>query len=156
MLGAVLELSKPIKNSAALSEAGWPPGFDFYGPVPTKMLLNKRSSWGNRPHICALEFADLSDGQRVELRNDRGWCHWPPNTTTSRWQIANGREITKMAHMILHPCDDDEWERWIVEELRQVGIEVDRASVHAAPYRVEFGPSLQDMLRRPKQQRSPT
>ncbi len=127
---------------------------DGYGPTPIKIMLNEYgglSGEADEPSISALEFVDLSDGCRIGLRDGRGWgADWALNTSTSQWAIANGRNQANSAILILDPDDDDDWERWIIEELHKADIEVDPASVHAAPYRVEFGPRLQDMLRQPK------
>ncbi len=129
---------------------------DSYGPIPIKIMLNEYGGLGElsgEPGISALEFADLSDGCRIGLRDGRSWSHWPLNTPDSQWASANGHQLANEAILMLDPDDNDDnddWERWIVEELRQVGIEADPTSVHAAPYRIEFGPRLQDMLRQPK------
>jgi len=150
-IGAVIELDGRGRRESDVVElrADMQPRDGGYGPIPAKMLRNRRDRLAEAsiPHLHAVEFAELSDGRRVVLRDDRGWCHWPPNTATSRWRIANGREIVKMAILILDPDDNDDWERWVAEQLRMAGIDVDAASVHAAPYRVELGPRLQHELR---------
>ena len=150
-LGAVIELDDPGRRESGVVElrADMQPRDGGYGPIDVKMLRNRRIRLADAsmPHLYAVEFADLSDGHRIVLRENRGWCHWPPNTPESRWRIANGREIVKMAILILDPDDNDDWERWVTQELRRVGADVDAASVHAAPYRVEFGPALDAALR---------
>jgi hypothetical protein len=154
-LGAVLEFADPAGGGATIDELGRDllPRNGGFGHVPSEMLLARRSGMAESgaPHLYAVEFADLSDGRRIVLRDDRGWCHWPANTPTSRWTIANGREITKMALIILEPDDNDDWERWVVEQLHSAGVDTDPASVHAAPYRVEFGIRVQHELRQPQQ-----
>lgn len=149
-IGAVIELDDGGRREAGVVElrADMQPRDGGYGPIPAKMLRNRRNRLAEAsiPHLHAVEFAELSDGRRVVLRDDRGWCHWPPNTATSRWRIANGREIVKMAILILDPDNNDDWERWVTEHLRLAGVDVDAASVHAAPYRVELGPRLQHEL----------
>lgn len=150
-LGAVIELDGARRREPGVVElrADMQPRDGGYGPVPAKMLRSRRNrlAQSSIPHLYAVEFAELSDGRRVVLRDDRGWCHWPPNTATSRFKIANGREIVKMAILILDPDDNDDWERWVTEQLHTAGVDVDAASVHAAPYRVELGPRLQHELR---------
>ncbi len=158
-LGAVVELADPVGSGATVEEldATMQPRDGGYGPVPSKMLLAQRSRMAKtgRPHLYAVEFADLSDGRRIVLRDDRGWRHWPPNTPASRWRIANGREIAKMAILILDPDDNDDWERWVVEQLRSAGVDADPASVHAAPYQVDFGSRVQHELRQPAAMNEP-
>ena len=84
------------------------------------------------------------------LKDDRGWSHWPVHFPYSQWKVADGRELTKEAIMILDPGDDEVWMEWVVERLRFLGIDVDPASVHAAPFQVEFGPRVQHELRQRK------
>ena len=154
-LGAVLELADSVGSGATINElvATMESRDDYYGIVSSEMLLAEQRGMARAecPHLYAAEFADLSDGRRIVLRDDRGWRHWPPNTPTSRWRIANGRELAKMAMLILDPDDNDDWERWVVEQLRSAGVDADPTSVHAAPYRVEFGTRIQHELRQPQQ-----
>ena len=98
----------------------------------------------------AEEFADLSDGRRVILKDDRGWSLWPFRYPDSSWKFASGRQLTKEAILVLDPDDNERWMEWGVERLRFLGIDVDPASVHAAPFRVEFGPRVRHELRQRK------
>jgi hypothetical protein len=153
-LGAVVELANSVDRSTIVNEvnATMEAGDDYYGLAPSAMLARRSGmAESGTPHLYAVEFADLSDGRRIVLRDVRGWGHWPVNTPASRWQIANGREITKMALFILDPDDNDDWERWVVEQLHSAGVDTGPASVHAAPYRVEFGIRVQHELRQPQQ-----
>lgn len=96
------------------------------------------------------EYADLSDGRRVILRDDRGWAGWPRNGLDSKWKIPAGREFTSMTMFVLAPDEvdtDEVWEGWVVERLRFLGVEVDPVSVHQAPFHVEFGPLIDHQLR---------
>lgn len=97
--------------------------------------------------LHAEEFADLSDGRRVVLKDDRRWDFWPVPRPVSSWRLANGRELTRQTIMMLDPRHNDEWEDWVVERLRTLDVDIDLASVHAAPFRVEFGPRVQHELR---------
>ena len=158
-LGAVVELADPVDRGAAVDkpDATMQPRDYYYGLVTTEMEVAEqarmtRTGW---PRLDAVEFADLGDGRRVVLRADRGWGYWPPNTPASRWRIAYGREIARMAILILDPDDHDDWERWVVEQLRSAGVDADPASVHAAPYQVEFGTRIQHELRQPAAMNQP-
>ena len=97
--------------------------------------------------LYAEEFVDLSDGRRVVLKDDRRWDFWPVPRPVSSWRLANGRELTRQTIMMLDPRHNDEWEDWVVERLRTLDVDIDPASVHAAPFRVEFGPRVQHELR---------
>lgn len=100
--------------------------------------------------LYAEEFAELSDGRRFVLKDDRRWDFWPVPRPESSWRLANGRELARQTIMMLDPRHHDEWEDWVVERLRLLGADVDPASVHAAPFRVEFGPRVQHELRKHK------
>lgn len=115
------------------------------------------------------EFADLSDGQRVVLSDDRGFgstlhaVEWDPETGEVRdaswhegselealvsdpWRFTTRESLTKSVIGALDPEDDQEWYHWVVERLDSLGFEVDPASVEAAPYRVEFGSRVLEEL----------
>lgn len=122
-----------------------------WSPPPDGLLAERQKMLeSGRPQFYAEEFADLSDGRRVILKDDRGWSHWPVNFPYSQWKVADGRDLTKEAILMLDPGDDEVWMEWVVERLRFLGIDVDPASVHAAPFQVEFGPRVRHELRQRK------
>lgn len=115
------------------------------------------------------EFADLSDGRRAILSNDRGFggtlhaVDWNPVTGEVRdaswhegselealvsdpWRFTTRESLTKSVIAALDPEDDQEWYRWVVERLGSQGFEVDPESVEAAPYQVEFGTQVLEEL----------
>ena len=103
--------------------------------------------------LYAEEFADLSDGRCVILKDDRGWSLRPnryPRYPDSSWKFASGRKLAKEAILVLDPDDNERWMEWVVGRLRFLGIDVDPASVHAAPFKVEFGPRVRYELRQRK------
>ena len=115
---------------------------------PQEMQAQRREMFeSGMRELYAEEFADLSDGRRVFLKDDRSWDFWPVPRPESSWRFANGREVTRQTIMMLDPRHHDEWEDWVVERLHTLGVDVDPASVHAAPFRVEFGPRVQHELR---------
>ncbi len=115
------------------------------------------------------EFADLSDGQRVTLSDDRGFgstlhaVEWNPETgevrdaswhegselealVSDQWRFTTRESLTQEVIGYFDRDDDQEWYRWVVERLGSQGFEVDPASVEAAPYRVEFGSRVLEEL----------
>lgn len=117
-------------------------------------------------HFSLNEFADLSDGRRVTLRDNRGFSSASsvvrfvdetdhvPETSCDRgsctessigisssdpWRHTTQASLTQSVLAAVQPDDDLYWFEWVVERLRSFGIEIDPASVRAAPYRVEFG-----------------
>lgn len=130
-------------------------GFAFGIVAPEVALAERRKMLeSGRSHFYLEEFADLSDGRRVLLRDDRGWSGWPANPPDSPWKVTNGRELTKAVILVLDPDDhefwNEYWMKWVIERLCFLGIEVDPVSVHVAPFRVEFGPRVQHQLRQRK------
>ena len=108
----------------------------------------RRSEIGS---LCFTEFADLSDGQRVVLRNDRGygwiWGDSPgPLPGVTRQSLAE--DIRD--YLVQLEEDRPTSPEWVVELVaRLYEIEIDLASVQAAlraPYHVEFGPHLSQQL----------
>ncbi|MDE0603895.1 MAG: hypothetical protein OXI18_05765 [bacterium] len=116
-----------------------------------------------------IEFADLSDGRRVTIRDDRGFSgslhavNWDPDTGEVReaswhpgsrleslvsdpWRFETRESLTRDVIAALDPDDDQEWYERVVERLGSLGIEVDPISVEAAPYQVEFGSRVLEEL----------
>ncbi|WP_420618188.1 hypothetical protein [Candidatus Poriferisocius sp.] len=120
-----------------------------YTVVPNDVVFaeQREAFESGKTHFYVEEFADLTDGRRVILRDDRGWSSWPVNSPNSQWKTAIGRELTKMTILVLDPNDNENWMEWVIERLHFLGIAVDPISVHAAPFQVEFGPRVRNELR---------
>ena len=100
-----------------------------------------------RTAFSATEFAELSDGRRVDVRSDRGfgwsWKHSPGpfhNQTVESF-------TDETRHWFMEYEEDEPTPpEWFVERFQRLyGIEIDPASVQAArrvPLRVELGPRL--------------
>ncbi len=135
----------------ASEELGTPRPLPRRGPETEGLEAERqRMLESGKPQFYAEEFADLSDGRRVILKDDRGWSHWPINSPDSNWKVATGHELTIEAIVMLDPGDDDLWMEWVIERLRFFGVAVDPVSVRAAPFHVEFGPRVQHELRQRK------
>ena len=163
-LGAIVEiedLSGPPRwpvlyggycvHRPAPEELGTPRQLPRRGPESEGLEAERRRMLeSGKPQFYAEEFADLSDGRRVILKDDRGWAHWPVNSPDSSWKVATGHELTIEAILMLDPGDDELWMEWVVERLRFFSIDVDPVSVRAAPFHVEFGPGVRHELRQRK------
>ena len=129
---------------------------------------------GSKPmarSFCLTEFADLSDGRRVILRDDGGFSgapmavDWDPDTGEVRdaswqpgtkfesligdqWRFTTGQSLTGDVIATLDPDGRQEWYDWVVDRLRTLGIEVDPGSVVTAPYQVEFGSRVLEELQK--------
>jgi len=116
-----------------------------------------------------VESAELDDGQRVMLSSDRGWSDgkiqiaYPefedatrrlprkvilPFDYTDPWVTTTRAGLTETLLGVLEPDGDESWYQRLAERLAENGINVDIADVESAPYRIEFGPILENELRR--------
>ena len=108
----------------------------------------RRSEIGS---LSVTEFADLSDGQRVVLRNDRGYG-WIWGDSPGPLPGVTRQSLAEDIRYYLVQLEED-WPtppEWVVELVAHLyEIEIDLASVQAAlraPYHVEFGPHLSQQL----------
>ena len=116
-----------------------------------------------------VEFAELDDGRRLELRADRGMNHGEPRIAygpvdgtderspgppripfdlSDPWQFVTRQSLTAEVLAYVDPDDEESWWRWLVDRLAELGVDVDMAAVRSVPYRVEFGPILDGELHR--------
>lgn len=114
-----------------------------------RIAYRQRRREGDSLHVT--EFADLSDGRRVVLRNDRGYgCIWGdspgPRPGVTRQSVA---EDVRDFFVQLEE-DRATSPEWVVDLVaRLYDIKIDLASVEAAlqaPRHVEFGPRLLQQL----------
>ncbi|MDE0065509.1 MAG: hypothetical protein OXN44_01415 [Acidimicrobiaceae bacterium] len=125
-------------------------------PLPSKQKTAQRQRLleSGTPIFFIEEFAKLDNGRRILLRDDRGWSGWPINAAGSSWKVASGVELTRAAFRVLEPDEEewiaDKWIEWVIQRLHFFGVDVDPASVHAAPMVVDFGPRLIQELRQLK------
>lgn len=115
--------------------------------------------------VSLVEFAQLSNGKRVTLRDDRGFssvnhvaCRIPwlrrlllllpvvKAYVSDPWRFETRASLTRGVLAAVEPDDAELWFDWVVERLHALGVEVNPASVRAAPYRVEFDSSVLQRL----------
>lgn len=114
-----------------------------------RIASRQRRSEGDS--LSVAEFADLSDGQRVVLRNDRGYgCIW--GDSPGPWPGVTRQSFADDIRDWFVQLEEDRATspEWVVDLVaRLYDIEIDLASVQAAlqaPRRVEFGPRLLQQL----------
>lgn len=154
-LGVICELEDLTKPYTAPErtddDPGTPEGAEFEFCVGPEWMMEeqrKRSLDSGHHHFCLEEFADMSNGCRVIYKDDRGWYGRYWESRDSPWELLSGRALTKQVMLVLEPDDDRCWIEDVVSDLAGVcNADIDRDSVQAAPYRVEFGPLLQQALR---------
>ncbi len=106
-----------------------------------------------RKQVCLrfTEFAELSDGRRAVIRNDRG-TGWSSRRSADLWRGKTRRNLVDDVQYCLEQYEEDRphCPDWVVEVLAYLyEIEVAPASVQPAlqaPRHVELGPSLLQQL----------
>ena len=98
----------------------------FCARSPESMMAGRRKKLESGSlSLYAEEFADLSDGRRVVLKDDRGWSLRPTHRQDSSWKFDNGCALTFEAATILEPDYNELWMEWVVERLDFFGVDVD-------------------------------
>ncbi len=92
------------------------------------------------------EFAELDDGRRITVREDRGFGG--RSSDGDYWRHVTRERLTLETLSAVGPDEGDQHppKQWIVERLRDLGCPVDHGSVEAAPYRVDFTDRLLQRL----------
>ncbi|MCY3925386.1 MAG: hypothetical protein OXG52_07745 [bacterium] len=128
----------------------------------------ERRQQSRQASVSFTEFADLSDGRRVVMRNDRGFSwsrhfvlrndrRFSSSRTDSPdpWDGTTPESLTDQVREYLLAEEEDccpiSPESVLEHIQRTYGLEVDEASVRAAlglPRRIEFGPRLRQELSR--------
>lgn len=110
--------------------------------------------------VTARHEAELGDGRRVVLFDDRGWTSAlrgaGVDETTDAWLTASEREIVETARMVVGPDepfggrthDDmvrDHWD-WLAAKLSAAGVVADPAELRRVPHDVVLGEALRARL----------
>ena len=90
------------------------------------------------------EFADLTDGRRITLHEDRGF------TTSAQWRYLTLDDLERDVRTTVLPDDDDTqdehpWE-WLAELLHDRGIHATAEELRLLPYDVLFSERLRARL----------
>ena len=90
------------------------------------------------------EFADLADGRRLTLHEERGF------TTSGQWRYLTLENLERDVRTTVLPDDDDiedehPWE-WLATLLHARGVEATAEALRLLPYDVEFSERLRARL----------
>ena len=90
------------------------------------------------------EFADLADGRRLTLHEERGF------TTSGQWRSLTLENLERDVRTTVLPDDDDTedehpWE-WLATLLHARGVEATAQALRLLPYDVEFSERLRARL----------
>jgi hypothetical protein len=90
------------------------------------------------------EFADLADGRRLTLHEERGF------TTSGQWRYLTLENLERDVPTTVLPDDDDTedehpWE-WLATLLHARGVEATAEALRLLPYDVEFSERLRARL----------
>lgn len=113
--------------------------------------------------VTARHEAELDDGRRVVLLDDRGWTSAlrgaGVDETTDAWRTASEREIVETARTVVGPDEpfggrtQDDMERdhwaWLAAKLAAAGVMVHPDDLRRLPHDVVLGDELRARLGRP-------
>ncbi len=152
-LGAICEIKdrystqKPDQRIAVISERAIRTR-QFFTTFDGELIPRQdRENGESTLDLSLWEFAELSNGQRIVYKDDRGWSESTVSYGGREQRPITGREVATTATLVLEPDDALEWLTEIVAELSILGYSVDPNSVYSSPFRIEFGPKLQSKLR---------
>lgn len=110
--------------------------------------------------VTARHEAELDDGRRVVLLDDRGWTSAlrgaGVDETTDAWRFASEREIAETARVVVGPDEpfdgrtQDDMERdhwaWLAGKLAAAGVAADPAELRRLPHDVVLSEGLRARL----------
>ena len=102
--------------------------------------------FGRKLSFRVQEFAELSDGRRITLHDERGYSTSGPEDP---WRFQTPESIEVDVRTAVLPDDDDGEEHpwaWLVELLHAHGVDASTEQLKQVPYRVELSPRLQAKL----------
>jgi hypothetical protein len=118
-----------------------------WAPINAEAIPEAIESFRRGLSFRVQEFAELSDGRRITLHDERGYGTSGPEDP---WQFQTSESIEADVRTTVLPDDDDgeehPWE-WLVELLQTQGVEATPEQLKQVPYRVEFSQRLAAKLR---------
>ena len=137
----------PEKSSTQAEGRSW----SIWSPDQESWWQKRHRRRKKRTVVKFTEFADLSDGKRVNVRSDRGFSQsWKHSPKPFHNQTAESFADDIRYWFVQYEEDRPTRPEWIAERLQRLyGIEIDLASVYDAmrvPLRVELGPRLLKLL----------
>jgi len=149
LLRALCEINDPPRfvdpPASVFPRSGW--SLMTREEVLEQRASQERESPGRTFSFRITEFAELNDGRRVTVREDRGFSG--KTSSGDPWQWFTRASLTQDVLGVTAPEDDDlrPEREWVIDRLRELDIVVDPASVEEAPYRVEFENRVLERLR---------
>ena len=123
-----------------------PPQPGRWSPLNRDVAKEALENFRRKLTFRVQEFADLDDGRRITLHDERGYSTSGPEDP---WQFQTSESIEADVRTTVLPDDDDgeehPWE-WLVELLRAQGVDASVEELKQVPYRVEFSQRLHDKL----------
>lgn len=104
-------------------------------------------------HFSVMEYARLSDGGSILLREPMGWSSRPSmGTADSQWTYLTEEKLVRTALNVVLPDDaedSNDGHPWQVftDTLAESGFQITVAELRELPYDVVFAPRLQRKLR---------
>ena len=157
-LGAWCDFVTEDEYRARLLRGGWagPTGSPGWSPafpsVPSRVqadsVENLVEDFKRGVSFVVHEFADLADGRRITLHEDRGF------TTSAQWRYLTLDDLERDVRTTVLPDDDDTqdehpWE-WLAELLHVRGVDATAEELRLVPYNVVFSERLRARLGSPR------
>jgi hypothetical protein len=154
-LGAWCDFVTEDEYRARLLRGGWagPAGSTGWSPafpsrVQADSVENLVEDFKRGVSFVVHEFADLTDGRRITLHEDRGF------TTSAQWRYLTLDDLERDVRTTVLPDDDDTqdehpWE-WLAELLHVRGVDATAEELRLVPYDVVFSERLRARLGSPR------
>jgi hypothetical protein len=117
-----------------------------WAPINEQAIEEALENFRHGLHFRVQEFADLDDGRRITLHDERGYSTSGP---ADPWRFQTPESIEADVRTTVLPDDDDgeehPWE-WLVELLHAHDVDVSVEQLRQVPYRVELSSRLRAKL----------
>jgi hypothetical protein len=153
-LGAWCDFVTEDEYRARLLRGGWagPAGSPALPSVPSRIqadsVENLVEKFQRGLSFVVHEFADLTEGRRITLHEDRGF------TISAQWRYLTLDDLERDVRTTVLPDDDDTqdehpWE-WLAELLHVRGVDATAEELRLVPYNVVFSERLRARLGSPR------
>ena len=157
-LGAWCDFVTEDEYRERLLRGGWagPAGSPGWSPVfpsvPSRVqadsVENLVEDFKRGVSFVVHEFADLADGRRITLHEERGF------TTSAQWRYLTLDDLERDVRTTVLPDDDDTQDEhpwgWLAELLHVRGVDATAEELRLVPYDVVFSERLRARLGSPR------
>jgi hypothetical protein len=138
-LGRLVPTDVVVRPNSEPRPAAW-------APIDESAVEEALENFRRGLHFRVQEFADLADGRRLTLHDERGYSTSGP---ADPWSFQTVESVRADVLTTVLPDEDDGEEhpwKWLVELLRVQGVDASTDELKQVPYRVEFSERLRAKL----------